>query len=126
MPPPPVPDAIQLPSTSFLPLLQYGGLLLLILYSLLMKSCFNTLNPARARREEAERNKLEGRYRGLFDRRGALVDELGWAEMNGKGAVERGRIGDTIKGVDGEIDECEREIRRLYARHGVGKLGRAE
>ena len=109
-----------LPSTTSLTWVQFAAITSAVLYFSGMWACFNTGNPARARREERERNVLEGRYRALFGRREGMVHQAGWAESRGE-RKEVDAITERILEVDGEIGRAESEIRRLYLRHGVGR-----
>jgi len=119
MPPPPPPlNPILTPDTTPVNILQYTVLFFLMLYFILMYSCFSTVNPIKARSQERERNAVESKYRKLFNSRDETLHHLGWArERKDKEGVDRAEK--RIKDIDEEIDEQERDIVSIYTKHGV-------
>ncbi|GMI00392.1 hypothetical protein TrLO_g8458 [Triparma laevis f. longispina] len=102
----------------FSPLTTFIILTVLISYTFLMRSHFNTLRPGLALKQEKERNILEERYRGIFERREEVVHHVAWAKQRGDQAEEEVMKKKCVT-IDKEIDELETRINKIYKSHGV-------
>jgi hypothetical protein len=72
----------------------------------------------KARREEQLRNTLEDKYSSLFAQRTSHLEHIGWATSRGETA-EANKVKEGLADVDKKIDECEKELEKVYNMHGV-------
>ncbi|GMH89452.1 hypothetical protein TrST_g7347 [Triparma strigata] len=90
----------------------------LISYTFLMRSHFNTVRPGLAMRQEKERNALEDKYNNAFQRREQVVHHIAWAKQRGEEA-EVEQMKKKCLQIDEDIDGLEAKIKKLYKDHGV-------